>query len=258
MKRLLIYTACLSALLTAGLQVTKAQAAVSVSLRIGDRYRGPQLSFYSQPDVALIPGTEVYYVDNADYDLYRYGDFWYYYYDGGWYRADDIDGPFYFISYTTVPYSIRYVPVSYRHHWRNYRGAMYGSYRNGYWYSNPGYTNYRTYQNYPSRTYTQNRTYYQNRGYNQYQRNRATYESQPQNRPYYPTRNYIQQRQQQQNSRDLSPVNRREAPQPQPRPQAPQPQQQPQQGRGQGHGNGHGNGNGNGRGHNHNGNGNGQ
>jgi len=104
MKRFLIYTACLSALLTAGLQVTKAQAAVSFSLRIGDRYRGPSLSFYSQPDVALIPGTDVYYVDNSDYDLYRYGDFWYYYYDGGWYRADDIDGPFYFISYTTVPY----------------------------------------------------------------------------------------------------------------------------------------------------------
>jgi hypothetical protein len=253
MKRLLIYTACLGALLTAGLQVTKAQAAVSFSLRIGDRYRGPALSFYSQPDVVLIPGTDVYYVDNADYDLYRYGDFWYYYYDGGWYRADDIDGPFYFISYTTVPYSIRYVPVSYRHHWRNYRGAMYGSYRNGYWYSNPSY--YRTYQNYPSRTYYQNRTYDQNRGYNQYQRNRATYESQPQNRPYYPTRNYIQQRQQQQNSRDFNPVSRREAPQQQPRPQAPQPQQQPQHGRGQGHGNGHGNGNGNGRGHNHNDNG---
>jgi len=250
MKRLLIYIACLGLILTA-IPVTKAQAAVSFSLRIGERYRGPQLSFYSQPDVVLIPGTEVYTVDNADYDLYRYGDYWYYYYDGGWYRADDIDGPFYFISYTSIPYEIRYVPVSYRHHWSNWRGAMYGSYRNGYWYrsGNPGYTSY-YYQRdrdryYPTRTYYQNRDYYRNRTYQTYDQNRTSYQTRPENRQYYPSRNYIQQ--QNNHSRDYNQVNRREVPQhPQPQPQQ---QQAPPQGRGQGQGNGRGHGQGNGNGH---------
>jgi hypothetical protein len=128
--------------------VPKASAATSFSfsLRIGDPYIGPQLAFYDQPDVVVIPGTRVYYIDDYDYDLYRYGNYWYYYWNGGWYRSIDYDGPFYFISYVSVPYSIRYVPVRYRHHWRNYRGAAYSSYRAGRYYpSNPGsYTYYRT------------------------------------------------------------------------------------------------------------------
>jgi hypothetical protein len=134
----------------------KASAATSFSfsLRIGDPYIGPRLAFYEQPDVVLIPGTRVYYIDDYDYDLYRYGNYWYYYWNGGWYRSVDYDGPFYFISYQSIPYSIRYVPMHYRHHWRNYRGAAYSSYRAGRYYpSNPGsYTYYRTrYENrYPS------------------------------------------------------------------------------------------------------------
>jgi len=232
MKRFLIYIACLGLILTA-IPVTKAQAAVSFSLRIGDRYRGPRLAFYEQPDVVLVPGTDVYYVENADYDLYRYGDYWYYYYDGGWYRADDLDGPFYFISYTSIPTEIRYVPVSYRHHWRSWRGPMYGSYRNGYWYrGNPGYTSY---------YYQRNRQgYYPTRTYQNYDRNRASYEGRTENRQYYPSRNYIQQ--QNNHNRDYNQVNRREVPQQQ---QAPQQQQGPPQGRGHGHGNGRGHGQGN-------------
>jgi hypothetical protein len=128
--------------------VPKASAATSFSfsLRIGDPYIGPSLAFYSAPDVVLIPGTPVYYIDDYDYDLYSYGNYWYYYWNGGWYRSVDYDGPFYFISYQSVPYPIRYVPVRYRHHWRNYRGAAYSSYQAGRYYpSNPGsYTYYRT------------------------------------------------------------------------------------------------------------------
>ena len=126
----------------------KASAATSFSfsLRIGDPYIGPSLAFYEQPDVVVIPGTRVYYVEDYDYDLYRYGSYWYYCWNGGWYRSLDYDGPFYFIGYQSVPYAIRYVPVSYRHHWRSYRGAAYANYSAGRYYpSNPTtYTYYRT------------------------------------------------------------------------------------------------------------------
>ena len=139
MKRLAILVACLALLLGNGVQTTKASAAVAVSLQIGDPYRGPRLAFVQQPDIVVIPGTRVYYVEDTSYDLYRYGPYWYYYYDGGWYRSRDYDGPFYFISYQTIPGPIRYVPVQYRHHWRSYRGPAYTYYRSGRWYrQNPG------------------------------------------------------------------------------------------------------------------------
>jgi len=165
MRRLPIIAACLALLLTMGLETAKASASVSISLRIGDRYRGPRLAFVEQPDVVVIPGTRVYYIDNVDYDLYRYGDSWYYYYDGGWYRSYDYDGPFYFISYQTVPSPIRVIPVRYRHHWRSYRGPMYTYYQGGRWYrQNPG-TPVTTYQyrqdrqsNAYPRTYREDRT----------------------------------------------------------------------------------------------------
>jgi hypothetical protein len=175
MRRLPILAACLALLVTMGLETTKASAAVSISLRIGDRYPGPRLAFYERPDVVVIPGTSVYYIDNSDYDLYRYGDSWYYYYDGGWYRSYDYDGPFYFISYQAVPAPIRVVPVRYRHHWRSYRGPMYTYYQGARWYrSNPGthmtsyqYRESRQSNEYPrtSGTYREDRTYRENRPY---------------------------------------------------------------------------------------------
>lgn len=151
-RSLLAACAALTLLLAPG---PKASAAnVSFSLRIGDPYRGPSLAFVREPDIVVIPGTRVYYIDDYDYDLYRYGNYWYYYYDGGWYRSVDYDGPFYFISYVSVPYSIRYIPVRYRHHWRNYRGPAYSYYRAGRYYrSNPA-----TYTSYPNRAY-ENRSY---------------------------------------------------------------------------------------------------
>ena len=64
-----------------------AQAATDIRVSIGDRYEGATLVFRSQPRVVVIPNTRVYYVQNYDYDLYRYGDYWYYVDDGYWYRG---------------------------------------------------------------------------------------------------------------------------------------------------------------------------
>ena len=155
MRYRLLAALAVFALWLASVPKVSAATSFSFSLRAGDPYIGPQVAFYDQPDVVVIPGTRVYYIDDYDYDLYRYGNYWYYYWNGGWYRSVDYDGPFYFISYVSVPYSIRYVPVRYRHHWRNYRGDAYSSYRAGRYYpSNPGsYTYYRTrYENRYPRT----------------------------------------------------------------------------------------------------------
>ena len=153
MKNRYLLAACAALVLLVAPGPRASAANVSFSLRIGDPYPGPRLAFVEQPDIVVIPGTRVYYIDDYDYDIYRYGSYWYYCYDGGWYRSVDYDGPFFFISYESVPYSIRYVPVRYRHHWRNYRGPAYSYYRAGRYYrSNPGTT-------YSSRTYQEGRSY---------------------------------------------------------------------------------------------------
>ncbi len=131
MKRLPVWIACFGLVLSLHLSASKASAAtsVSVSLRVGDPYRGPDLVFQDEPDIVVVPGTRVYYIRDYDYDIYRYGSFWYYTYDGNWYRARRYGGPYAFVSYRTVPRAVMVVPVKYRRHWREAPGHAYGHYK---------------------------------------------------------------------------------------------------------------------------------
>ncbi|HMI32358.1 MAG TPA: hypothetical protein VK527_11530 [Candidatus Limnocylindrales bacterium] len=129
MNRLPVWIACIGMALALTAPAPKADAAdVSINLRVGDPYRGPSLVFRSEPRVVVVPGTRVYYVQDYDYDVYRYGSYWYYNYDGGWYRARRYSGPYAYIGVQSVPRSVAYVPVKYRRHWREpgSRGNAYG------------------------------------------------------------------------------------------------------------------------------------
>jgi hypothetical protein len=64
-----------------------ATTSISVNLQVGEPYRGPSIVFRHEPEIVVVPETRVYYVRNCDYDLYRYGSYWYYCYDGGWCAA---------------------------------------------------------------------------------------------------------------------------------------------------------------------------
>jgi hypothetical protein len=116
MKRSL-YAFAAAAVLAATITTT-AQAATSIQVRIGDR-SGTSLTFRSQPRTVIVPGTNVYYVQNADYDIYRYGSYWYYVDDGYWYRAASWRGPFVQVRVSAVPRYVYSVPMRYRRHWRN-------------------------------------------------------------------------------------------------------------------------------------------
>jgi hypothetical protein len=96
-----------------------AHAATSVDVRIslGDRYRGGTLEYHSEPAVVLVPRSKVYCVQDDDYDLYRYGRYWYFIEEGRWYRARSWRGPFLYVRSATVPRSVRGVPLKYRHNW---------------------------------------------------------------------------------------------------------------------------------------------
>lgn len=118
MKRLLITAAALATVGLAGLPASSmAATSVGVDINIGDPYRGGALHFRSEPDVVLVPDTRVYYVRNYDYDVYRYGSYWYFIDDGRWFRARSYRGPFVYVHSTSVPRAIVSVPVRYRRHW---------------------------------------------------------------------------------------------------------------------------------------------
>ena len=133
MKRTSLWIARLGLLFALVMPVSSAFArtSVSIGLQFGDRYRGPDIYFREEPRIIMVPGTRVYYVSDSDYDIYRYGRYWYYNYDGGWYRSRTYRGPWIFVGYRSVPREISYVPVRYRRHWRDFRdnNARYGSYR---------------------------------------------------------------------------------------------------------------------------------
>jgi hypothetical protein len=111
--------AMLAAAVVAVTFAATAHAGTSVDFRIsvGDRYRGATIEYRSEPDVVLVPRTKVYYVREQDYDVYRYGRYWYFIEEGRWYRASSWRGPFIYVRTATVPRSVRGVPVKYRRNW---------------------------------------------------------------------------------------------------------------------------------------------
>src|SRR5881397_3801447 len=111
MKRLSSWTACLAFVfaLSSLTSSVSARTSVSVDLHFGDRYRGPDVVFYDEPDVVVVPGTRVYYVR--------------------WYRARNYRGPWIYVGYRSVPRDVGYVPYRYRRHWREFREEPRYTYR---------------------------------------------------------------------------------------------------------------------------------
>jgi hypothetical protein len=55
------------------------------------------------PHLVAYPGIEVAYVANADGDVYQYRDLYYTYFDGSWFCAQALRGPWQFIEMKYVP-----------------------------------------------------------------------------------------------------------------------------------------------------------
>jgi len=164
MKRALLLATALAAFLGFALPASQAEASVSVGVSIGTGHRGGfALSFSSRPNVVLIPSSRVYYAPDLDEDLYSYDDEWYYCDGDNWYSGPSYDGPFVAIAFTSVPYQIRTVPVSYRRHWGGYTGYRAPAYR-----APVTNTNYRyrapATHSYPTRTWSDRNS--QNRQWN--------------------------------------------------------------------------------------------
>jgi len=77
----------------------------------------PRFAFDREPEVVLIPGTDVYEVDtDPGYDVFRYGSNWYVNDDGYWYVSADYRGPFRIVSARAVPRRLISLPPERWHH----------------------------------------------------------------------------------------------------------------------------------------------
>ena len=95
---------------------------VGWSVTIGNAPPPPVVVFEREPRVVVVPGSTVYVLqgDDCDYDVFRYGVFWYVFHDGYWYRARSHRGPFAAVSARYVPTALANVPPRY---WRHPHGG---------------------------------------------------------------------------------------------------------------------------------------
>jgi hypothetical protein len=88
------------------------------SNRTYDRFWQSGTTLDVQPDMRIIPSTNVYYVrDASGYEMYRYANTWYLMDNGQWYSANTWRGPFAVITVNGVPREITTIPYAYRHYW---------------------------------------------------------------------------------------------------------------------------------------------
>ena len=102
--------------------VASAPAHASVNISIGNAPPPPVLVFRGEPRMILVPATNVYYYDGPrDYDYLRYGQSYYIYNGGYWYRAPRARGPFVAIRETYVPrafYNLNDRGYQWKHGWK--------------------------------------------------------------------------------------------------------------------------------------------
>lgn len=114
----MIIAALLAPLLVTGSPPPAQAADVGISISIGQRYRGDNLRFTNRPRMVVVPGSRVYYVQDFDQDVYRYGRYYYAFDSGRWYRATSYRGPWIYIRGRTVPRQIYAIPTDYRRNWQ--------------------------------------------------------------------------------------------------------------------------------------------
>ena len=118
MLRRLLWMSAL-ALVCAAPAMAETRTYFGFSIGVSNAPPPPRVVFQSQPDIVVVPGSTVYVVEDpeCDYDMFRYGGFWFVYDDGYWYRARAYRGPFTVVDVRYVPRQVLTLPPPrWKHH----------------------------------------------------------------------------------------------------------------------------------------------
>ncbi len=91
--------------------VREAAARVSVNINIG---APPAFVLPAPPEVAVIPGTYVYFIPGIAADILFYHGYWYRPYDGHWFFSLSYNGPWEHITVSSLPRPLIALPPDYR------------------------------------------------------------------------------------------------------------------------------------------------
>ena len=109
------------------LQASPVSAVLYYGFRVGVAHAPPPPVFdvAREPRLTCVTDAMVYVVDDKNFDfdgdVFRYGQFWFVYRSGYWYRAHDHGGPYVVIDVRRVPRAIIGVP---RSHWKHHPPEM--------------------------------------------------------------------------------------------------------------------------------------
>jgi len=126
MRRFIPFCFLLALVVSAPVQ---AGTSVSIGVTLGNAPPPPALVFDSQPHLTVMATTGVwYYSGPCDYDYFRYGQSYYIYNSGYWYRAHYARGPFVAIHEQYVPrvfYGLHDRGYQWRHGWKHAPQSQY-------------------------------------------------------------------------------------------------------------------------------------
>ena len=79
----------------------------------------PRVVLVERPTTVVAPGTSVYVVSDpaVEFDMFRYGSYWYVSYSGYWYRSKSYGGRYTVIDVRSVPRSVVTLPAK---HWKHH------------------------------------------------------------------------------------------------------------------------------------------
>ena len=118
-------SAVLLAVLMVGATVYDAAAEVRVNVNIGP----PPIAVAAPPAVVLVPGSDVYFVQEVEYDIFFYIGYWWSPRGDRWYRAREYNGPWRLIPRRVVPPPVYRVPRDYRQVYVRERHIPYGQWK---------------------------------------------------------------------------------------------------------------------------------
>lgn len=89
-------------------------ASAEVNLNIGINLPMSGVVVSSPPDVVVISGTYVYFIPDADEDIFFYRGYWYRAHESRWYRSTEYNSGWVFISINNIPSQVRAITPGFR------------------------------------------------------------------------------------------------------------------------------------------------
>lgn len=88
-----------------------ARGDVNVGINVGTPAPPPVI--VAPPQLVVVPGTPVYFVPSAAFNVFVFGGKYYSFHNGVWFLASGHKGPWKVIALESVPQPVRGVPISY-------------------------------------------------------------------------------------------------------------------------------------------------